>query len=50
MEDMILRWLRETLFELEKAKKAQNLFKMFEMKRLAKALQMMRDRLLNSDG
>lgn len=48
MEEMISRWIRETVHEREKAKNDQNLFKMTEMKRLITALQMMRDRLVKS--
>ncbi len=45
MEEMIARWIRETLYELERAKQNENLFKMYEMKRLHLALVAMRDRL-----
>lgn len=45
MEEMISRWIRETVQELETAKKNQNLFKMNEMFRLSKALKKMRDEL-----
>lgn len=47
MEEMIARWIRETIAEYEKAKISHNLFKMVEMKVLKEALQNMRDKLLN---
>lgn len=48
MEELIAKWIRETLKEYEKAKNNQNLFKMQEMDRLKKALGNMRDSLVNS--
>lgn len=46
MEEMIARWIRETVLEYEKSLKNQNLFRMKEMDRLAKALRSMRDHLM----
>jgi hypothetical protein len=48
MEEMIVRWIRETLLEEERARKNQNFFKINEMRKLVKALRQMRDKLLNS--
>lgn len=45
MEEMIARWIRETLYELEKAKKNESLYKMYEMTRLHLALKAMREKL-----
>ncbi|MCM2351357.1 MAG: hypothetical protein NDI69_15145 [Bacteriovoracaceae bacterium] len=45
MEEMIARWIRETIYELEQAKKDENLHKMYEMKRLHFALKAMRKKL-----
>ncbi len=42
---MIAKWMRETKFEYEKAKKNQNIFKMLQMIQLLDALKSMRDRL-----
>lgn len=47
MEEMISKWIRETITEYEKAKASHNLFKMVEMRALKDALQNMRDKLLN---
>lgn len=46
MEEMISRWIRETIREYEMAKANQNTFKMMEMWRLERALITMRDKLL----
>jgi hypothetical protein len=46
MEEMIARWIRETLAEYEKAKQNQNLYKMNEMHELKTALMNMREKLL----
>lgn len=48
MEIMISRWLQETLKEYEHSKRNQNLYKMNEMGRLARALRDMRENLINS--
>lgn len=48
MEEMIARWIRETISEREKAKAIVNLYKMIQMDRLEKALRDMRQRLLNN--
>lgn len=48
MEEIISRWILETLHEYEKAKKNQNLFKMTQMIKLEKALKTMRAKLLES--
>ncbi len=46
MEEMIARWLREIITEMEKAKAHQNLYKMEQMTRLYRALINLRDKLL----
>lgn len=46
MEEMIERWIRETHKEIAKAKANQNLLRMVQMKKLAKALMEMSDKLL----
>jgi hypothetical protein len=46
MEEMIARWIRETIREREKAKENQNLYKMVEMDQLKFSLLEMRDKLL----
>lgn len=48
MEEMIARWIRETILERENAKANQNVFKMLQMQRLERALLDMRDRLVVS--
>ena len=48
MDEMIMRWIKETLREYERAKDNQNLFRLHEMNRLLKELRTMRDRLINS--
>jgi hypothetical protein len=45
MEEMIARWIRETISEIERAKKNQNLFKMKQMEMLLKGLRRLRDEL-----
>lgn len=45
MEEMLARWIRETLSELEKAKKNQNYYKAKQMLRLIRELRDLRDRL-----
>lgn len=45
MEEMISRWIRETLTEYAKAKTNRNLYQMKEMDRLEKALRKMRETL-----
>ena len=45
MEEMIAKWIRETKLEYEKAKRAQNLFKMIQMSELEDALKEIRDKL-----
>jgi hypothetical protein len=45
MEEMIARWIRETKFEYDKAKRHQNVFKMVQMKKLEFELKYMRKRL-----
>lgn len=47
METLISKWVRETLVELDQAKKNQNLYKMKEMVILKDALYEMRAKLLN---
>ncbi len=46
MEEMIARWLRETIREYDVARAIQNTFKMLQMWRLERALVVMRDKLL----
>jgi hypothetical protein len=46
MEEMIARWLRETIQRRELAKQNQNLYQVIQMQRLARALEQMRDNLL----
>lgn len=46
MEEMIAKWIRETIAEFERAKKNQNFFQMHQMKLLKEALEKMRDNLL----
>lgn len=48
MEEMIVKWIRETLFEIGKAKLCQNLHRMAEMENLGRALREMRHKLLDS--
>ena len=43
MEEMIARWTRETISEIEKAKRNQNLYKMKQMEMLLKGLRKLRD-------
>ena len=47
MEQMFAKWIQETIREQEIAKANQNLLKMNQMKILRRALQDMRDNLLN---
>lgn len=47
METLISKWVRETIVELDLAKKNQNLYKMKEMIILKDALYEMRAKLLN---
>ena len=46
MEEMIGKWIQETILELKKAQANQNLFKMDQMLKLKRALITMRDKLL----
>jgi hypothetical protein len=48
MEEMIARWIRETLYEYDQAKKNVNLFRMKEMVILHNSLKLMRDELTAS--
>lgn len=48
MEEMIARWIKETLNEYERAKLNQNLFKMDQMRELLNALRGIRDKLPKS--
>lgn len=48
MEEMIARWIRETILEYEKAKQNQNFYQMNQMVRLERALREMRRKLLDS--
>lgn len=50
MEELISKWIKETLLEHEKAKKNQNLYKMNEMQRLESGLRALRDKLLKSNS
>jgi hypothetical protein len=47
METLISKWVRETLAELDQAKKNQNLYKMKEMMILKDGLYDLRAKLLN---
>jgi hypothetical protein len=48
MEEMISRWIRETLTEHERAKSNQNFYRMKEMKYLVEALRRLREDLIKS--
>ena len=48
MEEMISRWIRETIQEYEKAKRNHNLYRMNEMRILKDALYELRSKLLKS--
>lgn len=48
MEELISKWIRETISEFEKAKSNQNYYKMKELRRLYHALLVLKDNLLNS--
>jgi hypothetical protein len=46
MEDMISRWIMETKNAYQQAVREQNLYKMFNMRKLENALRQLKDRLL----
>ena len=45
LTQMISRWIRETRFEYEKAKMNQNIFKMFQMRKLELELKYLKEKL-----
>lgn len=48
MEQLIAKWIKETTTEYQRAKDNQNLYQMYEMKRLKDGLISLRDKLLKS--
>jgi hypothetical protein len=50
MENLIKKWIQETITEYQKAKTNQNLFKMKQMNALRLALLEIRDKMLKTGG